>query len=89
MTRTADKKYRATRLKVLKDDPNCWLCGEPIDMTLKFPEPMSPSVDHIIPHALGGTNERSNLRSAHLDCNRRRQTKDVDRVIALNPSREW
>jgi 5-methylcytosine-specific restriction endonuclease McrA len=31
--------------------------------------PWAPSVDHIVPRALGGTNDRSNLRAAHQRCN--------------------
>lgn len=44
----------------------CQLCFEPIDRTLRFPHPMSPSVDHIVPLAKGGTHEQSNLQWTHL-----------------------
>ncbi len=47
----------------------CYLCGDPIDPVIKHPDPASPSVDHVIPLALGGTGLRENLRAAHLRCN--------------------
>jgi 5-methylcytosine-specific restriction endonuclease McrA len=48
---------------------SCGLCGEPIDPDLKHPDPMSKSVDHIIPLSKGGAHEQTNLQWAHLFCN--------------------
>ena len=53
----------------------CPLCGEDIDRTLKWPDPMCASLDHIVPLALGGTHEQSNLQWAHLVCNIRKGAK--------------
>ena len=40
---------------------------EEVDMSLKFPHPMSASVDHIIPLSLpGATDTKANVRLAHL-----------------------
>lgn len=47
-------------------------CGLPVDRTLRFPDPWSASVDHIVLVANGGSNDASNLRLTHLDCNKRR-----------------
>ncbi len=47
----------------------CRLCGVAIDVRLKAPHPMAPSIDHIRPRARGGTNARRNLQLAHLRCN--------------------
>jgi 5-methylcytosine-specific restriction endonuclease McrA len=44
----------------------CGLCGEAIDPELKFPHPMSASVDHIIPLARGGPHTMLNVQAAHL-----------------------
>ena len=52
-----------------KDDNECQLCGEPMDMASKAPHPLSPTVDHIIPLARGGTHEPANVQSAHFICN--------------------
>lgn len=40
-----------------------------IDRKLEPPSPWAPTVDHIIPRALGGSNQASNLRAAHAKCN--------------------
>ncbi len=47
----------------------CYLCGREIDQALRGPHPLSASIDHVKPLAQGGTNDRSNLRAAHLACN--------------------
>lgn len=49
-----------------RDGDNCSLCGEPIDFTLQWPDPMSRSRDHILPLSLGGHDVASNLRLVHL-----------------------
>lgn len=50
----------------------CWLCGEPIDRSLKWPDPRSASMDHVVALASGGAHARSNVRIAHLRGNIRR-----------------
>lgn len=47
----------------------CGLCGEPIDRQLRWPDPQSQSLDHIVPLALGGTHTQDNVQMAHLLCN--------------------
>jgi 5-methylcytosine-specific restriction endonuclease McrA len=47
-------------------------CGQPIQPGLEWPDPMSVSVDHIIPRSLGGDDTAENRRAAHLVCNVRR-----------------
>lgn len=52
-----------------RDGPDCGICGQPVDMTLRSPERMRPSVDHVHPRAAGGSNDPKNLQLAHLWCN--------------------
>ncbi len=47
----------------------CQLCKIKVNKLLKYPNPFSPSLDHIIPLSLGGTHERKNVQLAHLGCN--------------------
>ena len=54
------------RAQVLREEDDCWLCGEPVDKTLKTPHPGSPEVDEIVPVSLGGDPfARANCRLAH------------------------
>ena len=47
----------------------CALCGETLDYDLKYPDPMSKSLDHDIPLSLGGAHSKENLQWTHLSCN--------------------
>lgn len=63
-------QYHKIRKQVLAEESICAICGQPVDKTLKFPHPMSPTVDHIIPVAKGGhPASRDNMQLAHLICN--------------------
>lgn len=64
--------YRGARRQVLAEESHCWLCGDEIDKALRHPHLMSGTADHVVPVALGGDDERSNLRAAHFVCNIRR-----------------
>lgn len=55
-----------------RDGDDCGLCGMPVDFALRYPDPMSASVDHILPKSLGGRTTPSNLRLAHQSCNHER-----------------
>lgn len=47
----------------------CGICGHEVDLALKKPDWMRASVDHVIPYARGGNDDRSNLQLCHLICN--------------------
>lgn len=54
----------------------CGICGLPVDMSLKSPDPMSKTIDHIIPVSKGGhPYDLSNLQLAHRCCNRQKGDK--------------
>lgn len=52
-----------------RDDYICQLCCEPIDPFLGWPDPLSASLDHVIPISRGGNHTRDNAQTAHLRCN--------------------
>lgn len=63
-------RVAVTALQLAEEDGAwCRLCGDPVDVSLKSPHRLSPTVDHIVPRALGGSDERSNLQLAHRSCN--------------------
>lgn len=66
------RKYRhkfPVRVLAKRDGAFCRLCLDPVDLTLRFPHPACPSVDHIVSRAQGGTDDQGNLQLAHLRCN--------------------
>lgn len=67
----------------------CWLCHEPLDLTLRWPTPMYPSFDHVVPRALGGGHELANLRPAHWICNSVRGDGTKPRRMPRDPAALW
>lgn len=72
-TTTRDRHRAAIR----RTKPPCAICGEHIDYTLKWPDPLCFVVDHIIPlDAALNDDERAaldtleNKQAAHHSCNR-------------------
>ena len=56
-----------------RDGFRCGLCRRKVDMARKHPDPRSPSVDHIVPLALGGDDLKINVALACLRCNLSKQ----------------
>jgi 5-methylcytosine-specific restriction endonuclease McrA len=52
-----------------RDKWTCQLCGEPVERGAKFPAPLAPSLDHIVPLSRGGDHDITNLQTAHVRCN--------------------
>ena len=52
-----------------KTNGNCGICDDPIDLELRWPNPASFSIDHIIPVVSGGNHDLDNLQPSHLNCN--------------------
>lgn len=64
------RPWRRMRERVLSEEPDCWLCDQPIDRSVPFPNRGSASVDHVVRIRDGGSPlDRANLRAAHLGCN--------------------
>lgn len=61
---------------VERDKWTCHICRERIPRSAKWPEPLSLSLDHVLPLSLGGMHDPSNVKAAHLRCN-------VDKGAAL------
>lgn len=61
---------RRTRQRLAdRDGWVCGICRKRIDKNLKYPDPMSATIDHIVPLMDHGPHDESNLRLAHLRCN--------------------
>jgi 5-methylcytosine-specific restriction endonuclease McrA len=70
--------------------PVCHLCGGMINMGLHHNDPMSWTIDHITPLALGGEPESlSNAAPAHRTCNSIKGKKEKYQHKGPKQSRIW
>lgn len=78
--RVQNRKYKALKLGnnhesytdtyiFERDNWVCGICGQKINKRLKYPNPRSKSIDHILSISKGGADAPINLQAAHLRCN--------------------
>lgn len=80
-------QFKRNKERVLRSQNICGICGLPVDKTLKYPNPMAPSVDHIIPINRGGhPSDIDNLQLAHWICNRKKSDKLFVTAIVKSPN---
>lgn len=68
-----------------RDGPYCQLCGCDVDLEAVHPDPMRPSVDHIVPRALGGSDSAENNQLTHLWCNQVKSDRTDPAAWGLAP----
>lgn len=61
----------------------CGICLKRIDRALPWPDPQSPSLDHVVPLSKGGTHTAANVRITHLRCNVARGNRGGGEQLAL------
>lgn len=89
---TVRDRHRAV---IRRGQPPCALCGEPIDYTLKYPDPGCYVVDHILPVIKYPEleHELSNKQPAHNKCNRDKwdtvEGDDTDQPRQFVTHRVW
>lgn len=72
--------FDRNKAKIMATQTVCGICGKPVDKDLRYPHPLSPCVDHIIPVAKGGhPSDLDNLQLAHWTCNRQKSDKLLKR----------
>lgn len=78
---TQRAQFESNKKKIYASQRVCGICGQAVDFSLKFPHPLSPCIDHIIPVSKGGhPSELSNMQLAHMCCNRQKSDKLVRKV---------
>ena len=73
--------FDKNKKKIYATQTVCGICGKPVDFSLKYPHPLSPCIDHIIPINKGGhPSDIDNLQLAHWTCNRQKSDKLIERT---------
>ena len=73
-----DRAYNQLRATIIANSSICPLCDLPLNT-----DPKDPTViDHRIPRAHGGTDDRSNLQATHRRCNLRKAATRPDELTA-------
>lgn len=74
-------QFDKNKKKIYATQTVCGICGKPVDFSYKYPHPLSPCIDHIIPISKGGhPSDIDNLQLAHFTCNRAKS----DTIIVSN-----
>ena len=83
-------QFERNKKKIYATQTVCGICGNPVDFSFKFPHPLSPCIDHIIPIAKGGhPSDIDNLQLAHFCCNRQKSDKlEMDERKSKNEAEE-
>ena len=77
----AKAAYEKAKKIIYGSQSVCAICGRPVNFDLKFPNPWSATLDHIIPMSKGGGHTWDNVQIAHAICNSR---KRADRRTSTN-----
>lgn len=68
--------FEKNKKRILMTQNICGICGKPVDKSIKYPNPLSPVIDHIIPiNKNGHPSDINNLQLAHWQCNRQKSDK--------------
>lgn len=75
--------FDRNKKKIYATQTTCGICGKPVDFGHRYPHPLSPCIDHIIPVARGGhPSDLENMQLAHWACNRAKADKLVGNMRA-------
>lgn len=73
-------QFEKNKRKIYATQTICGICGQPVDMKLRYPHPLSKCIDHIIPVSKGGhPSDIDNMQLAHWTCNRQKSDKLSER----------
>ena len=64
-----------------RDGSRCNVCRKKIDLSLSGNAKWGPTIDHLIPVSLGGTNNSENLALAHRHCNVARSNREPAQLL--------
>lgn len=61
----------------------CQICKRKVNPEVRYPDPMSVSLDHVVPLSEGGAHSRANTRCTHWICNSRRGDRGGNEQLVL------
>ena len=74
--------FEKNRKKIYQTQRVWGICGKPVEFKLKYPHPLAPCIDHIIPISKGGhPSDIENMQLAHWTCNRQKSDKLVEKKM--------
>ena len=77
--------FEKNKKKIYATQTVCGICGKPVDMSIKYPHPLAPCIDHVIPVVKGGhPSDIENLQLAHWTCNRQKSDKLIEKKDITN-----
>lgn len=74
------------RARIARTRPACHICGDPIDYSLHWLDPLAFVVDHVIPLNRGGQDVLANKAAAHRQCNRTKSDKHHAAIVRRSRS---
>lgn len=83
-----DANRKRMRARIAATRAACHICGEAIDYTLRYDDPRSFQLDHVVPLAKGGADAIDNAAAAHRACNSAKRARLVAPIIRRSRSLE-
>lgn len=83
--RLASQTVEPVSLSVVYDRAGglCCVCGFRIDLSIRWPDPLSLSMEHVVAIVDGGEHSYANVRVSHLGCNLKKGAEDARRRSAI------
>lgn len=69
-----------------RDGGRCAICHRKVSLRVRWPAPLSATLDHIVPLSAGGSHTIENLTLAHLGCNLKRHTRGAAQLRLSLPT---
>jgi len=66
-----------------RDRGRCHLCGRKVLVRGLKRDPLGPSIDHLVPIALGGEHSYANTALAHMRCNMAKHIRPMGEQLRL------
>lgn len=85
------KQRNAFRAQGVATNAPCWICRQPIDYSIEWPDPQAWELDHLYPRSTHPQHaeDPTNFRHSHKTCNAQRGNTLTLTDNLGTPSRHW